>query len=166
MDLTYKLAELSDLDSVVELVQRSINHMLTLGINQWDELYPTRDDFKYDIENRQLYVGTDCNRIAVIFVINSEYDPEYADGKWTYNGKFFRVIHRLCVDPDFQHKGIAASTLLYIEQLLSAQGIKAIRLDAFTENPYAIKLYSHNGYHNTGYVTFRKGKFALMEKSL
>lgn len=166
MHLTYRLAAQSDLDTICDLVGRSINSMINNGIYQWDELYPTYDDFKCDIENRQLYVGIAENKIVVIFVINREYDPEYDNASWNYTGDRFAVVHRVCVDTDFQHKGIAKNALLFIEQLLISQGIQSIRLDVFSQNPYALKLYSNLGYTVAGYADFRKGIFVLMEKHI
>lgn len=40
------------------------------------------------------------------------------------------------------------------------------RLDAFTENPFALKLYDNLGYSRVGYADWRKGRFYLMEKYL
>lgn len=76
------------------------------------------------------------------------------------------MIHRLCVSPDFQNKGIAQTTLVHIELELKSLGIKAIRLDVFCKNPYAMKLYANSGYHRVGIANWRKGKFLLMEKLL
>ena len=40
----------------------------------------------------------------------------------------------------------------------------SIRLDVFTKNPRAVKLYENAGYSYAGDAYFRKGKFLLMEK--
>ena len=76
------------------------------------------------------------------------------------------MIHRLCVNPAFQNDGIGRSTMKWIEDVVSAKGIQAIRLDTFCENPIAIRLYESLGYQKVGYVHWRKGKFVLMEKLL
>lgn len=44
--------------------------------------------------------------------------------------------------------------------------INAIRLDVFSQNPFALKLYEKCGYAKTGTVNWRKGIFYLMEKYL
>ena len=164
MNLTYRKADVTDLDAVCDLVGRAVENMTDSGIYQWDELYPTRDDFKNDIENEQLYAGIADGNIAVVFVINKISDPEYDDADWSYTGENYRVIHRLCVDPDFQRNGIAKSTMQYIEVYLKSQGINAIRLDTFTQNPRALGLYESLGFTKTGYADWRKGRFVLLEK--
>lgn len=56
--------------------------------------------------------------------------------------------------------------MLYIENELRKQGVKAIRLDAFEKNPYALKLYEKLGFEKVGHAQWRKGRFLLMEKKL
>lgn len=55
---------------------------------------------------------------------------------------------------------------MHIENNLREQGVSSIRLDAFTQNPYALKMYQSIVYHITGEVNFRKGRFYLMEKEI
>lgn len=76
------------------------------------------------------------------------------------------MIHRLCVNPKFQKRGIGTRTLQYIENQVKDQGIETIRLDVFTLNPYALRLYEKLGYNKVGYANWRKGRFQLMEKRL
>jgi ribosomal protein S18 acetylase RimI-like enzyme len=45
-------------------------------------------------------------------------------------------------------------------------GIDTIRLDVFTLNPYALKMYEKSGYIKVGFAHWRKGEFYLMEKKV
>jgi len=56
--------------------------------------------------------------------------------------------------------------LLHIEEQIKNMGYLSIRLDVFSENPYALKLYEKNGYEKRGHADWRKGRFFLMEKTL
>ena len=164
MNLTYRKANLTDLDAVCSLVNSAVKNMIEHGIYQWDEIYPARSDFETDIVNNQLYIGETDGMPTVVFVINKISDSEYDDANWSYTGENYRVIHRLCVSPKFQRCGIARSTMIYIENLLKSQGIESIRLDTFTQNPRALGLYDSLGFTKTGYADWRKGKFVLFEK--
>lgn len=93
-------------------------------------------------------------------------DEAYQNGHWQYPDREFCVVHRLCVNPHFQHKGVAKQTMQFIEEKCKAEGITAVRLDAFSHNPSALKLYSHMGYSRVGYAHWRKGRFYLFEKYL
>lgn len=164
MFIEYRLADLTDLNEIIVLVKNSIISMEKDNILQWDELYPTGEDFKEDIKHENLYVGLCEGKIAVIFVLNQKSDEEYRNGKWLYPDREYFVIHRFCVNPLFQNKGVGKQTLQFIEKKLRSKGIQAIRLDAFSQNPYALKLYKNLGYSQVGCADWRKGRFYLMEK--
>ncbi len=136
MEILYRLATIDDLDSVLQLVESAVNQMGQEKI------------------------------IVVVYAINEQCDEQHKNGKWQYIGENYKIIHRLCVSPDCQNKGIAQMTLIHIEEELKSLGVKAIRLDVFCENPYALKLYMKNGYQKTGVACWRKGKFLLMEKRI
>ena len=135
-------------------------------IHQWDEIYPTKDDIAQDIQKNQMYIGIEGKKIAVCFTLSEECDEEYKNGKWQYPEAKFNVIHRLCVNPAFQNKGIATQTIKYIEELSKSLGYEEIRLDCFTQNPYSQKLYNKAGYSIVGYADWRKGRFELREKKI
>lgn len=166
MQVEYRTGCLEDLEEIWNLVQSAVNRMIQQNILQWDEIYPDEEVLRQDIEKKQLYVGTYDGQIAVIYVLNQECEAEYKNGKWKYEDKPFCVVHRLCVNPMFQNKGIGRAAMLHIEKEVAATGIFAIRLDAFTENPFALKLYDSLGYSRVGYADWRKGRFYLMEKYL
>lgn len=163
-EIIFRQACESDLSEIWSLVSSAVVEMEKKGIHQWDELYPTPEDFSEDILGGGQYVGTVDERIAVIYTLNQSFDDEYKNGSWQYPNEPFAVIHRLCVSPDHQHRGIAAQTVAHIENELRRQGIKAIRFDVFTENPFALRLYEKLGFKKTGTVKWRKGDFCLMEK--
>ena len=165
-NLQYRLAEETDLDAVFEVVQSAVAEMERRGIHQWDSLYPRREDFLEDIRKKTLYVGLLDGRIAVLFALSKECDEQYACGAWNDPGGEYRVIHRLCVDPAFQNRGVAKETLAHIENELRKRGVESIRLDVFCENPFALALYRGSGYEAVGAAHFRKGDFYLMEKRL
>ena len=111
------------------------------GIHQWDAIYPTKEDFANDIINDTLYTVTEGAQLIAIYTINTEYNPEYLNTKWTYNGEMTCIIHRLCVSPEVQNRGIGKIVLNHIENQLQNIEVESVRLDVFSENPYAIRLY-------------------------
>ena len=162
--LIFRKAKESDLGKIAELVKAAIEKMDAQNIHQWDEVYPQTEDFRLDFEAGNLFVGEKEAEIAVVFVLNRDFDDAYNSAKWQDESGNFRLIHRLCVNPKLQGKGVANETLLHIERELKAQGVKSIRLDVFSENPPALRLYERTGYRKTGEAEWRKGRFFLMEK--
>ena len=164
MILKYRNATPNDIEEIYSIIRTAIDAMEQDNIFQWDDLYPTKEDFQEDVDKSQLYVGSVNGQIAVVYTLNQKCDKEYENGKWKYKDKPFYIVHRLCVNPTFQNRGIAKSTLLYIEKQLTEMGIHVIRLDVFSNNPFALRLYNSLGYSDVGYADWRKGKFFLMEK--
>ena len=164
--LKFMLAQKEDLDNVLAMVTDAINEMNRNGIDQWDNIYPDRNILENDIIKKQLYIGVSGKNIVSAYVLNQECDEQYANGAWKYPDSTYYVIHRLCVNPMFQNKKIGTLTMMHIEDEVRKIGIDTIRLDAFTLNPYAIKLYEKLGYSKVGLAHWRKGKFYLMEKKL
>ena len=162
--MEYRLGRLEDIDKITNLISDAIKEMELNGIHQWDEIYPTKEDFLDDISKSNLYVVMDEEKLAAIYVISSESDDAYTKVNWQYPNETAYILHRFCVSPHYQNKGLGKQLLMHIETQIREMGYQSIRLDVFTENPYAQKLYRHNGYEARGYVDWRKGRFELMEK--
>ena len=165
-EITVRKANMKDIDTVLEIFKRAIAGMVAKGIFQWDSLYPDEEILNEDIEKSQMFLGEIDGKIASVFVLNQECDEEYKYGNWNLKHSSYAVIHRLCVNPFFQNIGIGAKTMNIIEKMVKQDHIETIRLDAFSLNPYALKLYQKLGYINVGEVTWRKGLFYLFEKKL
>ncbi len=166
LNLWFRKANENDLDCVFQVYTDAIAEMNRNNIPQWDEFYPDRDILKDDISKNELYLGMVDGELASAYVVNSDCDEEYVNGDWQYPNASFCVIHRLCVNPKFQKKGVGASTMRHIEGEKKAEGVETVRLDAFTLNPYALRLYDKLGYVKVGTVDWRTGRFWLMEKKL
>ena len=164
IDIKYEKGKIEDLDTIYQVFKEATEEMDRNNIPQWDEVYPNVDVLREDMELEQLFVGRIEEDIAVVFVINDDYDDQYENGQWQHKTASFRILHRLCVSPRHQRKGVGALTLKYIEEILKKDNIESIRLDAFSKNPYALKMYENEGYKIVGEVHWRKGMFYLMEK--
>lgn len=159
-------ADLKDLNIIINIFEIGIKSMCDSGIYQWDDVYPTNAVIKEDILKKEMYVGIKDNIIVSAFTVNNECDEQYKNGMWKYSSESYLVIHRLCVNPGYQNQKIARNTMIEIEEVLKKRGVESIRLDAFSLNPYALKLYEKLGYERVGEANWRKGLFYLFEKKL
>ncbi len=166
MNIVYRLGTKQDLDKICLLIQQAIEEMERQDIYQWDDIYPARIDFEEDIERQTLYLAYSDDNLVALYVISSECDEQYKNGLWKYDEKTACILHRFCVSPLFQNKGIGKTVLHHVEEQIKEMGYQSVRLDTYTENPFAQRLYLHNGYESRGYANWRKGKFDLMEKKL
>jgi ribosomal protein S18 acetylase RimI-like enzyme len=155
-----------DLNEIMKIIKDAIIEMESKGIYQWDDIYPCKDIINKDIEEETLFVFIEDETIKAFIVLNEHQEEEYKNVDWKYKTGKQMVIHRLCVSPLFQGKGIARSLVRFAEDFGRGNGFNSIRLDAFTENKGACGLYEKLGYEKAGVVEFRKGRFYCFEKSL
>lgn len=140
--------------------------LLAMGIDQWDEVYPNRRVLSRDVEAQSLYVVEDDGVVQAMMALNEVQDKEYVDVRWLLPDARALVVHRLCVDPAFQGRGLARQLMAFAEDYARCNGYASIRLDTFSKNPISQSLYASLGYTQCGSVTFLKGLFYCFEKDV
>ena len=166
--MNFRLAEERDLDGVCAMVDSAVEELRRSGIDQWDAVYPAREDFLSDLRGGRLYVGFPEGEdvCAAVFAVSRDCDAQYSRGLWKHPESGCRVLHRLCVHPGYWRRGIAREALAYAEGEMRRAGAESVRLDVFSGNPAALALYRGSGYETVGTAVWRKGLFFLMEKHL
>ena len=160
----FEKAQDGDKDEVMQLLNAAKENMKENGLDQWDEIYPAISDVAKDIKEETLTLVKQGGKLVAVYTLNKHQDAAYKFGDFKDNSDNFIVLHRLCVEPKYRGMGIAARTLKHIDEEALKEGFSSIRLDVFTKNPRAVKLYESAGYSYAGDAYFRKGKFLLMEK--
>lgn len=92
--IRYRLGRLEDIEAITILIQEAIKQMEKHNIYQWDEMYPTVEDFKDDIEKENLYVAEENKKIIALYVISDESDEAYNYAEWR-KGRFDLMEKRL-----------------------------------------------------------------------
>jgi GNAT superfamily N-acetyltransferase len=109
-----RLATLTDIPQIMQLITDVVPIMNAAGNFQWDSTYPNPQVFENDITLNQLWVAEIDGHIAGITAITTDQEPEYAEVGWDI-GQTAIVTHRLAVSPRFQGKGVAAALLVQAE---------------------------------------------------
>jgi ribosomal protein S18 acetylase RimI-like enzyme len=137
------------------------------GIHQWDEVYPNEEIITKDVDSRALYVLEQNGLCIAAVSLNQEQDAAYQKVHWL-GGEPVLVVHRLCVDPAYQGNGLGNRLMDFAEEYAKQHAYASIRLDAYTGNPSAIRLYERRGYRKAGQVYFprRTLPFFCFEKIL
>ena len=164
--MDFSFAESADLPELFSLYRAAILRMDEQGVPQWDEIYPSFEVLQEDVSSGQMQIGRLDAQIAVAFLLEECFEGDYEPADWRYREPKFVVLHRLCVHPAFQGRGVARQAMDFLERMVLERGIYAIRLDAFSRNPTALKLYESRGYEKAGEIWYRKGLFYLYEKQL
>ncbi|MEM1270890.1 MAG: GNAT family N-acetyltransferase [Bacteroidota bacterium] len=144
-----------------------VRHLRDQGIDQWDDVYPDLDTVEHDIASGTLYVALEGAHCIGALCLNEEADEAYATVTWGGEEPAL-IVHRLCVLPSEQGRGVASRLMDVAEAEGARRGYASIRLDAYSGNPRAVGLYTRRGYATAGHVYFprRTLPFACMEKAL
>ena len=141
-----KLAKLSDLDRVKEIAEACAEKMIEDNIFQWNEKYPSKEIFREDIKNNDLFVAWINSEIVGCIMLSSYKDDVYKNVKWISEDSNNLYIHRLAVHPSFQKKGIARKMMDYAEAYAKSKNHISVRLDTFSKNHRNNKFYKLRGY--------------------
>ena len=151
-----RLANYSDLDNIKQVTEACAKEMISNGIYQWNEHYPSKDILEKDIAKKELYV-TEINDSIVGCIMFSKYkDDLYNQIDWLTPDSENLYVHRLAVHPNNQKKGLARLMMNYAEEQAVKMNCVSVRLDTFSKNPRNSKFYKARGYVQLGNVFFPK----------
>jgi ribosomal protein S18 acetylase RimI-like enzyme len=107
-----------------------------------------------------------AERCVGAITLDGKADPAYATMPWRHPEPAL-VVHRLCIDPGSQGKGLGSHMMAFAETHATREGFASIRLDAYSGNPQAVALYRRRGYRQAGelYFPLRRLPFYLFERA-
>lgn len=161
-------AELADAPSVMEILALCREEMRVHGIDQWDETYPNLQIVEDDARSRSLFVIREDGRCVGSVCLNDLQPAEYCSVPWRCTGGRALVVHRLCVLPERQRRGVGRRLMEFAEDCARERGFACIRLEVYIGAPRAVALYEHLGYQRVGQVRFprRRLPFDCFELSI
>jgi len=151
-------AEERHVDAAWELLSRCKAALDAQGIRQWDDVYPTRDLIAADIHNGALFMLEEHGRCVAHAALDRRQAKEWRPVAWTSIEPAL-VVHRLCVDPAEQGRGLAHEMMDFAEAYAVASGCASVRLDACALNERSLRLYRRRGYREAG--TVRLARFDM-----
>jgi ribosomal protein S18 acetylase RimI-like enzyme len=115
-----------------------------------------------------LFGVRDGGRLLAVVAVNGEQSRRYASVDWADAKGNPAVIHRLAVHPDVQGRGLGRRLLQFAEHQARSKGCSSVRLDVYSDNEHAVRLYERHGYSIRGEIRFpfRPAVYYAMEKSL
>ena len=147
-------AILDDLQSIMDIVAKTIILMRQEGNSQWNEDYPTSDVFSNDISTNSLYVYSNQEIVRGFICINMTSPNEYANACWNSDAEFI-VLHRLAVHPDARKQGVGSRLLRFAEDYAKKKGISYIRTDTNNNNVGMNALFEKFGYTKVSEIRLR-----------
>ena len=167
MEFKFRKAEITDINTIWELLQRAILRRKEDGSNQWQDGYPNLDVVKKDVDHGSGFVLTDADIIVGYCAVMVNDEPEYANiqGKWLTDDDFV-AIHRVAISETYLGKGLAKKIMLHVEEYAVSNGIFSIKADTNFDNFSMLKVFEKLGYVFCGEVYFRNSPRKAYEKIL
>ncbi|MCL1795489.1 MAG: GNAT family N-acetyltransferase, partial [Clostridia bacterium] len=106
-------------------------------------------------------------RLTGVFALNARAEEAYLDVSWLF-GIQPVYLHRLLVAPESLRQGVALKALEWMAREAVTRGHDTLRLDAFTLNHPALRLYKRFGMRPAGdiYMNGRSDPYRCFEKPL
>lgn len=139
MSITYRLAKLSDLPTLDNILHQAVIALKQQGVNQWQNHSVTKQDLELTIERQSIvsqpYVW-ELNNQIIGFALLQSTDPYYRQlksGKFSFHGDYF-AIHRVMVSDKAIGKRVTKQMFSDIQQIAHSQDIQILRIDTHPDN--------------------------------
>ncbi|MFA5421324.1 MAG: GNAT family N-acetyltransferase [Bacilli bacterium] len=148
-----RLAHLSDLTDIMDVVNDAQKFLKKQNSGQWQDGAPTIATIAEDSINDRFYVWEEEGVIVgIIALLNHDEDYDHlTSGQWRFPTPYL-VIHRFAVKSDHHSQGIATSILRAVEGIAKGKSIQTIRVDTHEKNIPMINLLVKNGFEKCGEV--------------
>lgn len=149
--------DIADIMSIVADAQLSLRE---LGIDQWQDGYPSKEVIAEDIASKVGYVYCVENRIigyAAIVFDGEEAYTQISDNKWNTTNNYV-VVHRLCVRRGDTKTGIAMALMDYASQMAIARGCTGFRIDTHRGNIRMLSMLEKLGFKYVGVIYYDSGE--------
>lgn len=165
--MEHRLALLSDVDRIMEIVADAQRFLKESGVDQWQNGYPTREAFETDIMRGCCHVFTLDEKVAGVISVYFEEEESYKrvyDGSWLTGDSPYVVFHRAAVSNDYRGKGIAREMLSHVDSMAIKRGFSSIRGDTHRDNKAMRSLLEKSGFVHCGTIYIDSGKEASSER--
>lgn len=148
-----------DVDAIMPVFDQARAAIAALGIDQWQDGYPTRAHIEADIENGYAYVLRDKGAVQGYFAMLRDPEPTYAhiyDGAWLTDGEYF-TVHRVAMSDALRGRGGAAQAMRYVIAQGLRAGVPAVRIDTHEGNLRMRKFLEKQGFLACGTIYLESG---------
>ena len=166
MKYSFRLATISDIFRIMEIIEQAKKQMYREGKQQWDETYPTHEHIAYDIKVKSGYVMCVSEHIIAYGAVVFSGEPTYASiqGLWLSDQQYV-VLHRLAVADEMKRQGIATQFIEEVEKLSNAKGVRSFRIDTNHDNVYMQRILEKCAFTYCGEIFF-EGDYRMAYEKL
>ena len=155
-----RIATTEDIVDVMSIVADAQLSLRELGIDQWQDGYPSKSVIAEDIASKVGYVYCIENKVvgyaAIVFDGEGAY-TQIPDNKWNTTNNYV-VVHRLCVRRGYTKTGIAMALMDYASQMAIEKGCTGFRIDTHRGNIRMLAMLEKLGFEYVGVIYYDSGE--------
>lgn len=165
-------SKMEDVCSLMPIFDEARGTIAALGIDQWQNGYPSREVIEADVrQGRSYLVEIDGEAVGTLALIDDgepTYDSIYG-GHWlTGDGSCdYVAIHRVAISVKCRGSGLSTRLLEYAADHAKNLGRKSLRIDTHEGNKVMRRMLEKNGFIYCGIIYLSSGeKRVAYEKRL
>ena len=152
----------TDLPALMPIFDEARRTIAALGINQWQDGYPSREVIDADISRGESYAVELDGRVCGSFVLISDGDPTYDkiyDGAWLTGDSAdgYIAIHRVAISVANRGSGISSEIIAYAADFAKKLGKLSLRIDTHEGNVVMRRMLEKNGFTHCGTIYLANG---------
>ena len=153
---------ISDIGEVMPIFEEARRTIAALGIDQWQNGYPSEDVILADIELGQSYAceidGKICGSFAMLENGEPTYDKIY-DGHWLTgdDSRDYIAIHRVAISVSSRGSGLSGKIIDFAAAFAKDKGRKSLRIDTHRGNAVMRRMLEKNGFKYCGIIYLESG---------
>lgn len=158
-EYSFRTADAFDIDELVKIYDDGRRAIASLGIDQWQDGYPSREVIETDIEQHALYVAVSDGKIASAAAFLPPPEPDYGEieGDWLTDTDNYAVIHRVTSSEAYRGRGAASALVRELLKLAASDGRECVRADTHRGNVAMQSFLERHGFERCGIVTLSHG---------
>ena len=155
--------EENDIGTITPIFEEARRTIAALGIDQWQNGYPSEDVILADIELGQSYVceidGNICGSFAMLDNGEPTYDKIY-DGGWLTGDESqdYVAIHRVAISVSSRGSGLSGKIIEFAADFALKNGKKSLRIDTHRGNAVMRRMLEKNGFEYCGVIYLEGGE--------
>lgn len=151
----------TDTDALMALFAEARATIAALGIDQWQNGYPSLSVVSEDIALHRFYVVEIDGAVVGTFVLITDGEPTYDriyEGAWqTGNTDDYLAIHRVAISVSRRGSGISTTLLNYAAEAARSLGRTSLRIDTHRGNVVMRRMLEKHGFVHCGTIYLENG---------
>ena len=154
-------ANVNDIDALMALFGEARATIAALGIDQWQNGYPSLAVVSEDVTLNRSYVVEIDGAVVGTFVLILDGEPTYDriyDGQWgTGETDHYVAIHRVAVSVARRGSGISTAIINYAAEVACSMGRASLRIDTHRGNAVMRRMLEKHGFVHCGSIYLENG---------